>query len=171
MAAPLHDPRAMDKHIPTRALALIALFLPLAGCQTLADLNLRNPSYRIMNVRPRVGLAIPLSASRIDFDLAIGIENPNGIALRLDRMDFDLLLNGTRLVTGLTNQRIRIPAEGTGTLDLTASVGYNDLRTLFSEVVDMIQGERPRYEIRGTAYYDTPVGQIDFPVTISWAGM
>jgi hypothetical protein len=145
--------------------------LLLAGCQTLADLNIQNPSYRILNVRPRVDIAIPFSASRIDFDMAIGVENPNAVGLRLDRMDFDLLVNGTRVVSGLTNQRIRIPAEGTGTLDLTASVGYNEISSLFREVVGWVQGGRPDYEIRGTALYDTPIGQVSFPVTVYRAGL
>jgi LEA14-like dessication related protein len=156
----------------TTSVALVtglALVL-LGGCQTLANLNIQNPTYRIMSVQPRVDVAIPLSASRIDFDLSIGVENPNSISLNLDRMDFDLLVNGTRVVSGLTNQRIRIPADGTGTLDLTASVGYDEIQTLFREIVDAVQGNRPQYEVRGTAHYDTPVGPLSFPVTIYRAG-
>lgn len=152
------------------ALALLAIPL-LGGCQTLANLNIQNPSYRLTNVRPRVDIAIPFSASRIDFDLAIDVENPNSVGLALDRMDFDLLVNGQRVVSGLTNQRIRIPADGVGRLDLTASVGYDQISTLFREVVDWIQGERPAYEIRGTAFYDTPIGEMRFPVTIYRAGL
>ena len=153
----------------TIALAGLAALL-LSSCQTLADLNIQNPTYSIVSIKPRVAVAIPLSASTIDFDLALNVDNPNGIALRLDRMDFDLLVNGTRVVRGLTNQRIRIPAEGRGTLDLTASVGYNEISTLFRQVVDWVQGDRPDYELRGTAYYDTPIGQMNFPITVYRAG-
>jgi LEA14-like dessication related protein len=150
---------------------IAAAVLVLSGCQTLADLNIQNPSYRLTSIRPRVDIAIPFSASRIDFDLGIDVENPNGVGLRLDRMDFDLLVNGAHVVSGLTNQRIRIPAEGTGRLDLTASVGYGEISTLFREVVGWIQGDRPSYEIRGKAYYDTPIGQMSFPVTVYRAGL
>jgi LEA14-like dessication related protein len=159
---------SMNRNITAVLVGLSALFL--AGCQTLADLNIQNPTYRLMNIRPRVDVAIPFSASRIDFDMAIGVDNPNSIGLRLDRMDFDLFVNGTRVVSGLTNQRIRIPAEGTGTLDLTASVGYNEISSLFREVVGWVQGGRPDYEIRGKAFYDTPIGQMSFPVTVYRAG-
>jgi hypothetical protein len=152
------------------AVALLALPL-LGGCQTLADLNIQNPAYRLTSIRPRVDIAIPFSASRIDFDLAIDVENPNSIGLALDRMDFDLLVNGERVVSGLTNQRIRIPADGVGRLDLTASVGYSQISTLFQQVVGWIQGDRPQYEIRGNAFYDTPIGEMRFPVTIYRAGL
>jgi hypothetical protein len=153
------------------ASAALLSSLLLGGCQTLADLNIQNPAYRLTNVRPRVDIAIPFSASKIDFDLAIEVENPNTVDLRLDRMNFDLLVNGTRVVSGLTNQRIRIPAEGVGRLDLTASVGYNELSSLFRDVAGWIQGSRPDYEIRGTAFYDTPIGELSFPVTVYRAGL
>ncbi len=152
------------------SVALLSSLL-LGACQTLADLNIQNPAYRLTGVRPRVDIAIPFSASKIDFDLAIDVENPNTVGLRLDRMNFDLLVNGTRVVSGLTNQRIRIPAEGVGRLDLTASVGYNELSSIFREVVGWIQGSRPDYEVRGTAFYDTPIGQMSFPVTVYRAGL
>ena len=36
----------------------------------------------------------------------------------------------------------------------------------FHQVADLIQGNRARYEIRGNAAYDTPVGRMTFPVSV-----
>ena len=38
--------------------------------------------------------------------------------------------------------------------------------TTHQQVADVIQGQRANYEVRGTAYYDTPVGRLNFPVTV-----
>lgn len=146
---------------------LLAALLGLTGCSTLASaLNIENPRYSFRDIRPRVNVALPLSASSIDFDFTIAVDNPNDVGLRLDRFDFSLFVNDTRLLDSVTNQQIRIPANGIGDIDLRARVDYNNLRSIWSEIVNVVQGNRARYEVRGTAYYDTPVGQMRFPVTV-----
>lgn len=144
----------------------LALILSLAGCRTLQDLNIENPRYSFRDIRPRVSLALPLSASTIDFDMNVEVDNPNSIGLRLDRIDFDLMVNGDRVVSGVSRDRIRVPANGVGEVPLRARVGYNELRSLWNEVTDSIRGRRANYELRGTAYYNTPIGQMKFPVTV-----
>lgn len=146
-------------------LALITLLL--SGCNTLAkSLNIENPTYSLRNVDPRVQIALPLSASTIDFDLTVGVNNPNTVGLRLDRFDFSLYVNNSRILDSISDQQIRIPANGTGDVRLRARVGYDNIRSLWSEVVGLINGNRARYELRGNAYYDTPIGQMKFPVTV-----
>ncbi len=147
-------------------IALAILTISLSGCSTLANLNIVNPRYTIRDIRPRVDIALPLSASSIDFDFTIGVDNQNAVGLRLDRLDFGLFINGSHILDSATEQRISIPANGTGDVRLRARVGYQQLRSLFREVADIVQGNRARYEVRGNAYYSTPVGQLKFPVTV-----
>lgn len=148
------------------ASAIVVLTLVTTSCSSMRNLRIEPPDYRIRDIRPRVALALPFSASTIDFDMAIDIDNPNAVGLRLDRVDFDLLVNGSHIVTGVSDQRIRIPANGIGTVQLRTRVGYDNIRSLFREVVDWVQGDRANYEIRGRAYYDTPVGRLNFPLTV-----
>ena len=145
-------------------LALITVLL--SACNTLANLNIVSPTYSFRQVRPNVNIALPLSASTIDFDVVLGVENPNPVGLRLDRFDFSLFVNDSRLLDSATQQGIRIPANGTGDVRLRASVGYNNIASIWSEIVNVLQGGRPRYELRGNAYYNTPVGEMRFPVTV-----
>jgi LEA14-like dessication related protein len=148
-------------------LMLALITLVLSGCSTIArNLNIVNPSYSFREVRPRVQVALPLSASSIDFDMTVGVNNPNRVGLRMDRLDFSLFVNDSRLLDTVSNQQIRIPANGSGDVFLRARVDYNNLRSIWSEIVSVINGNRARYELRGTAYYDTPVGQLKFPVTV-----
>lgn len=171
VAIRLHPLRRMMKRPWLTLPALGALLVLAAGCNTLGDLRIDNPVYRFREIRPRVAVAIPLSASTIDFNFTIDVENPNPVGLRLDRMDFDLFMNGNRLVSGVTNDRIRIPAEGMGTVQIRTSVGYDQIRDIFREVVDLVQGGSPEYQVRGTAYYDTPLGPLSFPLTVYRSGV
>jgi LEA14-like dessication related protein len=139
----------------------------LSGCAAArAALNIENPRYSIRDIRPRIDIAIPLSASSIDVDFAIEVDNPNSVGLRLDEIDFDLFINDTRILDGISQQRIAIPANGRGDIQLRTRIGYQNIRSLWSEVLDAIRGERARYEIRGNAYYDTPLGRLKFPVSV-----
>jgi LEA14-like dessication related protein len=143
----------------------------LSGCDTLRQtLNIENPTYRLRDLRPRVSVAIPFSASTIDLDFTIEVQNPNPVGLRLDRIDFDLLVNDRQITRGFSSERIRVPANGFGDVRIRTRVGYNDLRSLFQEIAEVIQGERARYELRGRAYYDTPIGSLNFPLTVYSTG-
>jgi LEA14-like dessication related protein len=147
-----------------RRVSWLLVLLLLPGCTTL--LNIENPDYSIRSITPRVSMAIPLSSSFIDFDIAIGIDNPNTIGITLDEIDFDLFVNGSQIVRAISAQDVRIPARGFGTVQMSTRVHYQSLRSLFQEVADIVRGERARYELRGTAYYRTPLGRMGLPFTI-----
>lgn len=148
-------------------IALSLVTFSITGCSTVASaLDIQNPRYSFRDIRPRVNVAIPLSASTIDFDMNLGIDNPNKVGLRLDRVDFDLLVNNQQLVNTVSQQGVRIPANGYGEAHLLARVGYQNIRSIFNEIVDVIQGNRANYQLRGNAWYDTPAGTLQFPVTV-----
>jgi LEA14-like dessication related protein len=148
-------------------IVLAVLALSTTGCGSVAQaLDIVNPRYSIQNIRPRVDIALPLSASTIDFDFDLGVDNPNSVALRLDQVDFDLFVNNNRLLSSSSRYGARIPARGFGTVHLQSRVGYDNIRSIFRQVADMIQGNRAQYQLQGTAYYDTPAGTMRFPVTV-----
>jgi len=145
---------------------LSAVTLSLSGCRTLG-LEIVNPRYALRGVVPHVAIALPLSQSAIDLDFNIEVDNPNPVCLRLDWLDFDLAVNERPVLRSVrAEQGVRIPAHGVGEVRLRTRVGYNDLKTLFREVADMVQGNRASYSIQGNAYYNTPVGQMRFPLTL-----
>lgn len=148
-------------------LVLAAATMSLTGCSTVAHaLNIVNPSYSIRDIRPHVAIALPLSASTIDLDFNLGVDNPNSVGLRLSGIDFDVLVNNNQLVRSSSVAPVQIPARGLGIVPLRMSVGYKDIRSIFTQVADLIQGNRAQYQVRGNAYYDTPVGRLTFPVTV-----
>ena len=151
------------KRTPAFALLLFAF----SGCSSLKNVNIVNPAYSIRDIRPHIAIALPLSASSIDLDFDVGVDNPNSVGLRLDRLDFDVLINDNPILNRVVSEQgIHIPARGAGYVHVRTRVGYDNIRAIWREVTDLIAGNRARYEIRGDAYYDTPVGQMRFPVTV-----
>jgi len=147
-----------------RNLLMIGLAVALLHCNTLANLHIINPSYSLRSVTPRVNLGIPPS---IDLDFGINVNNPNPVQLRLDYFDFDLLVNNNPILRNIHSvQGLRIPANGDGDVHLATRVTYDSIRAIYNEVLNMIQGNRASYAIQGNAYYDTPVGQLRFPVSV-----
>jgi Late embryogenesis abundant protein len=145
--------------------ALGALLL-LGGCGSLPNLQIQNPTYILREVRPNVSIALPLSASSIDLDFTVDVDNPNPVSLRLDRIDFDVFVNDSHTINGLTNDRVKIPARGIGEVRLHTRIGYDDLRSAFRQIAGVIQGNQAKYELRGNAYYDTPAGTMQFPFNV-----
>jgi LEA14-like dessication related protein len=147
------------------AAGMAVLFL--SGCAALQNvLDIENPRYSIRDIRPRIDVAIPLSASSIDIDFALEVDNPNKVGLRLDQVDFNLFINDSRVLDSISQQDINIPANGRGDVLLRTRIGYQNIRSIWNEVVDIVRGQRARYELRGNAYYDTPMGRLKFPVTV-----
>ncbi len=141
--------------------------LLLSGCAALRNtLNIENPRYVIRDIRPSIDIALPLSASSIDLDFAIEVDNPNGVGLNLDQIDFNLFINERHILDSMSQHNIRIPANGRGDVQLRTRIEYQNLRSLWDEMVGVIRGNRARYELRGNAYYQTPIGRMKFPVTV-----
>jgi LEA14-like dessication related protein len=153
--------------LTTLCIVLSIASLTLSSCSSVSRaLNIVNPSYSLRNIRPRVAVALPLSASTIDLDFDLGVDNPNSVAVRLDRIDFDVLIDENPLLSSFSQSGVRIPAHGYGEVHLRTQVRYDDIRAAYRQLAGAIQGNGARYQVRGNAYYDTPVGMLKFPVTV-----
>jgi LEA14-like dessication related protein len=134
----------------------------VTGCRSLVGRDIVNPSYKLRSVVPHVAIALPLTASAIDLDFTIVVDNPNGIGLRLEWLDFDLAINDTPILTSVrAEQGVHIPAHGLADVHLRTR-----LKELFRQIADMVQGNRATYAIHGDAYYHTPFGPKRYPLTL-----
>jgi LEA14-like dessication related protein len=151
-----------------KKMLFLVTVLGFAGCTSMyRNLQIVNPSYTLRNIRPHIAIALPLSASSIDLDFDIGVDNPNPVGIRLDHLDFDVLVNDNPVLTQVhTPQGVHIPAHGIGQVHLVTRVTYRDIRNIWSQVTDLINGNRATYQVRGDAYYDTPLGTMRFPLTV-----
>ncbi|MBW3670862.1 MAG: LEA type 2 family protein [Acidobacteria bacterium] len=138
--------------------------LLLAGCSTL--LNLKTPEYSLRSITTTPRIAIPLRESTIDFDFLLEIRNPNGVALTLDQIDLDVFLNNRQVTNTVSSHQVKVPANGIGDARLSTSVDYESIRSLFNEIVRAVERGETDYELRGRAWFQTPLGRMNFPINV-----
>jgi len=144
---------------------LSVCLIATTGCNTLANLHVINPSYSLRSVDPHLNLSIPPS---IDLNFTVNVNNPNPVGLTLNAFDFDVLVNNNAILRNVhSSQGFQIPAQGASDVHLATHVSYDSIRSIYNEVLNMIQGNKATYGIQGNATYDTPVGPMTFPVTVS----
>ncbi len=139
-------------------LVLPFLAFLLSQCQIAQRLAIANCKYKFLNVYPvRVGL------TSMDLKLSIQVDNPNPIDVVLDRLGFDLFVNGSMVSSGEIAQPITIPAGGRTVLEPTVKISY--IRAGIS-IVKAIKRNQADYEIRGRATYLVGGREFTFPVKI-----
>lgn len=96
--------------------------------------------------------------------LTLGITNPNGFALALDRLDWTLEVEGERWARGGGSAPLHVPANGEGALTLTFEV---DLDTLGRSGTALLAGGDPLdYALRATVAAtaaDERLGAFELP--------
>ena len=146
------------------ATLLAGACIGVSSCNSLANLHIINPSYSLRSVNPHLNLGIPPS---VDLDFTVNVNNPNPVQLQLDYFDFDVLINNNPILRNVHSvQGLRIPAQGDSDVHVSTHMTYDSMRSIYDEVINMIQGNRASYGIQGNAYYATPVGQLRFPVNV-----
>ena len=127
------------------------------------DIDPKKFSFEVEQVQPHASLAFPISASVIEADTTLRVRNDNTVAVKLDGLDFELLVNDRRALLGSSTERIDVPAQGSGLLHLHARATGEQLRDLIGIIRDHASGNEPRYTVRGMAHYRTFPGVIDIP--------
>lgn len=111
--------------------------------------------YKISNIRYNPLKSLTIVGLDIDF---YG-HNPNRIGVSLDRIEFDLFIDGKHASTFYNEKNIRIPKEGDFSFQEKADLKLNALgKAIFNAVVK----KKAKYRIDGTYYLDTPWGE--FPI-------
>ena len=137
--------------------ALCALALALAGCAALQEAAPK-PSARISGVR-----LAGLSLQKVDLVLDVELANPYAVALPLLDLTYALGSGGNRFLEGSVKPQQSIPARGTATVELPATVA-------FAPLLKTLQGVRPGtvlpYTVDLAATVDAPLlGRLVLPVS------
>ena len=99
----------------------------------------------------------------MDFKLAIRITNPNGVDVVFDKLGFDFLVNENQIFSGLAEKQMTIPNNKSAVLEHTITISYLKVA---SSIIKAIRDREAKYRLRGKAYFNTPVGELSFPVDI-----
>jgi hypothetical protein len=98
----------------------------------LAGVNIHNKnSYRDLNALDiaRVGTAYAAGSLPLSFTLNVDIKNPNTRAAGMSKLDWILLIDGVERLTGVTEERITIPANG-GTATMPMNLKFDLMKVV-----------------------------------------
>ncbi len=115
----------------------------------------KNPDIELKQVR-----ILGLDQSAVDLEGTLEIKNPNDLAARFSGYDYQLDVEGQRLTTGNSRQPFQIPALGTVTMAVPATVLFDDLFAVARKGVfarDLV------YVLKGTVVLDSFLGKIPLP--------
>lgn len=108
--------------------------------------------------------SVRFGLTSISADLSVTLYNPNSrITATLDRMDYMIYVNGNYFTNGYISQRIDISPMSTKTVSTPLQVSYSGaLSTVWSV---LMSGGKISWGLRGTAYFDTPIGTMNVPIS------
>lgn len=95
--------------------------------------------------------------------LALDVKNPNPITARLDRMDYQVFMEGQHVGDGALAQEFAVEAGQTGRLELPVFVPYRS----FPDATRVFQARKAHLTLKGVSHVATILGAIDFPVEVS----
>jgi LEA14-like dessication related protein len=95
----------------------------------------------------------------------VGIENPNDDQVILDRIDFTLYSDKTKLADGTHEKQLKIQP---GTREVTPVNVRSPLKNLGAGLLSAVtKSGDVTYTMTGTVYVDTWIGTIEYPLKIS----
>lgn len=141
---------------------VLVLSLPFlaGGCAFLQPLlGKRKPELSFREVR-----LTSWSLDKVDLELVYELHNPYDVALRLDRVDYQLEVEGRRLVSGMPQKGLKVRGRGKQLLRFPATVHFLDVvpavKALFSK-------DSLRYRASGSLGVGTPLGIVALPLSHS----
>lgn len=98
-------------------------------------------------------------------NLRVGLDvtNPNTLTARLDKLDYQIFMDGLHVGTGALNREFAVEAGQTARLELPVFVPYLNLP---SAAAQALQARKAMVTLRGVSHLATPLGAIDFPVEV-----
>lgn len=131
-----------------RAGFLVLAAACLAGCASLGS-KLVSPTVSVLNVQM---LSTDMFAQK--FKVRVKVENPNDIQLKVNGIEFEILLMGDGFAEGNSSDQFLLPAKGEAEFDMAVSTNFvSSLGRLISR-----KGggrlENVDYEIVGTLYIE-----------------
>lgn len=82
-----------------------------------------------------------------DFDLTIGVNNPNSWGIIVNALQYGLSINGTNWINGQSEDKINLASKGESTIHLPFSISFLELGSSIYKVV--ANGQGLNYRLRG----------------------
>jgi len=96
--------------------------------------------------------------------ISLDMSNPNDITATLDRVDYDIHLNGNYIGSGQITSKTNIPAHSSTTVKTNFDVTYGGIA---KSLISAISDQQTTVRFSGNAFYDTPFGSITIPFSLT----
>ena len=117
-----------------RTVAKISLVVAVLVCLSVLGVwlwarGLKPPKVRVADISLQ-----RFASKHVDLLVELAVENPNSVGIKLDRLEYQLWVDGRQLGVGKVVPPLRIKAAGTSLVRSTVRVHYVDaVRTIFTE--------------------------------------
>jgi len=140
------------RHIAT----LVLLSLALSACVPGAGPLLETPTFRLISAGSGLVRLDPpgVGSGAAVFRFNLEVVNPNPFGLTLDRIDFDLAVNGQRAASSSFVGGLALAPRGSNPLTLEVAVPLAAGLGLLGDLVRLIAGEPTTYALQGTVVVD-----------------
>lgn len=143
-----------------KKICLLLIIVFLLSCTAVQErLAIKECKFSLVSVKP---YDFTFNNLKLDFD--INCNNPNKIDAVLDKLKYTLYANDNRLISGTTGKGIKISAKGSNSFVTTVTLEYSKLG---EALISAIRLGKAEYRVEATAYIQTIIGEISYPVEIT----
>lgn len=143
-----------------RKISLSLIIVLLLSCSAVQErLAIRECKFSLTSVKP---YAFTFNNFKLDFNIAV--ENPNKVDAVLDKLKYTLYADDSDLISGTTGKGLKIPANKSNNFTTTITLEYSKLSEVLISAIRLGKAE---YKVKATAYIQTMIGEISYPVEIT----
>jgi LEA14-like dessication related protein len=139
----------------------IICILFFVSCSFIKErIAIKECKFKLEDVKP-----YDFSFSDLKIDFTINGQNPNKVDAKLDKFTYDFHINSKELFSGTTGKGVTIPSGKSTDFTTTITLDYNKVG---DALVSAIKLGNVTYTVKATAYINTLIGEISYPVEISF---
>ncbi len=138
----------------------IVLFLLMPGCSMIEKRKaIKNCDFDIHGVHFEDVRVLSVTVL-LDLD----VYNPNAIEVVIDKLDYQLFVEGHCVIEGSNLDKKVVPPQGKQRMDVRADVNYVGSYKTIRHLIDLVnkKEEKVHYQLKGRVYLATPFGDIPF---------
>lgn len=143
-----------------KRVCLLLIIVFLLSCTAVQErLAIKECKFSFISVKP-----YDFTFNNLKLDFNINVNNPNKIDAVLDKLKYTLYANDNMLISGTTGKGIKISAKGSNSFVTTITLEYSKLG---ETLISAIRLGKAEYRVEATAYIQTIIGEISYPVKIT----
>ncbi|GEM_PF-1353711 len=136
------------------SLAIAGVIITQFSCASLAKKAFKTPVVKVEKVILR-----DVSFAGTDLDVVISVDNPNVVGITLNRLEYELYIEGEKVITGIKTDKLQIAAKRKSEFTIPVEVFYKGLK---SGIMGVLNKDKISYEFKSLLTINTPIMDLTF---------